>query len=81
MEQGWMVAISVLEAETCEGCGGDLAETLGTEPEDWIVLPPAVCGKCAQLGNAQQAYKGNDLAATRWLAKRRPQRGQVRSDG
>jgi uncharacterized protein with PIN domain len=73
-EQGWMLALAELDARRCVGCGGDLAETLATEAEDWVPLPPVRCAKCTRIAIEQDDYvkdKTKHMHALRWAAQRR----------
>lgn len=77
LEAGWMVALAEIELRTCDGCGGDLHETLSTEAEDWAVEPPIRCAKCTRLAMQQDEYakdKHPHMQALRWLARRRTRR-------
>lgn len=65
-----MVALAQLERITCDGCGGDLTVTLGTEAEDWTVEPPIRCGKCTAIAIRQDSHAKDHqhLSALRWFA-------------
>lgn len=72
-----MVALAIAQSHRCEGCGGDLTETLGTEAEDWSVPPPHQCGRCLRISMAQEKYQTDGvkhLHAMRWIADPRPKR-------
>jgi hypothetical protein len=48
-----MLALAEYERQHCEGCGHDLDETLTSEAEDWLVLPPARCAVCTRVAMDQ----------------------------
>lgn len=70
LQQGWMVALAEYEASRCPGCGGDLNETLTTEAESYRVPPPARCGRCTRIAQAQEVHAKDHqhMHATRWTA-------------
>lgn len=81
-QQGWALALAEYEAQHCETCGHDLAESLSTEAEDWIVPPPQRCAVCTRLSMEQHARAeenakrpgGGHMHALRYRVERRQRR-------
>lgn len=57
-QQTWMLALHLLEADTCDGCGGQLSETTSPEMEDrYVPDPPVRCHKCTALHIGADQHK------------------------
>jgi hypothetical protein len=69
-ERAWATALLEVEADTCDGCGQPLSETLSLEAyQGYDVPPPAVCQGCKALHNRQRADAAagdKDLHANRY---------------
>lgn len=64
-----MLALDAWRATRCEGCGGDLNETL--THEEWEAVPPLRCHRCTAIQISQDRFDGPQPGALRWGAKKR----------
>jgi hypothetical protein len=57
-ERGWMLALAVVEADRCPGCGGALSETTDPDSEGSYRVPePDRCHRCTAIAQRQDGYR------------------------
>lgn len=71
-ERGWAMTLIDVEADTCDGCGQPLSETLTREAyEGYDSGPPAVCQACKILHRRQGDYVDDkDAHSLRFTVRR-----------
>lgn len=74
-QQALMIALYMLEKQTCPGCGGDLNETMKVENEfEYMVTGPYLCWGCQAMGRARDRFTETHPHAhfpDRWVLKKR----------